>query len=915
MASREPLWRRYLRFFGADPRADVDDEIRFHLEELERQFKEQGMTPAAAARAARDQFGDVEQVGRTLTRTSVRHHRWLRRMAWWRGFAGQLGLAARRTVQQPAFAAAAVLTLGLGMGAATSIYTLVERVVLDPLPYPHSDRLVRLNNPVPAVGPDATFDLSTAQYFYYLRHDRSLSAIGLFVQGSGILDDANGSAAEHIREAAVTASMLGLLGARAERGRLIDTADDAPGAPAVALLSDGFWRQRYGGSDAVIGRTASVDGRRLQIVGVLAPGLRLPPEPGEAPSAGAEVWLPRQLDPAGPFYNDHSNPAIARLAPGVTLQEAQRELDRLTAQLPQAYPNVYYAGFFKQTRFRTSVVPLKTYVVGRAARYLWMLLAAVGLVLLIACANVVNLILVRVEARAHDVAIRTALGASWSDLAREAFVEGLALSLTGATLGLLLTLAGVHWLTSLAPAGLPRLGNVHLDAGVFVFALTLGLGTAIVLAAAPVVRARSASTLVLLGEGSRRMTTGPRGRRLRDGLVVLQVALASLLVVGSGLLLRSYTRLRAVNPGIDPKGVLTVEMYLPQQRYDSLYKAWGFYARLLSEVRALPGVEAAGLSQWIPLGGHEGCTLEGFEDRTVYQHMRETNDNGCAVQTSTSPGYFAAMHIPLIHGRLFTGADNDAPRRGAVVVSESFARRFWPNENPIGKGVGPNGSTTPPFYHVVGVVGDVAESSLDGPPAAAIYYPVVPVTEGFHWYVNGMTLAVRTAQGDPASYVPAIRRLATGLDPGVALANAQDMTTVVARSMSQLTFSMTLLGIAGVTALLLAAVGLYGVISYLVACRTNEIGVRLALGARPAQLQRLVVGSTLGLTFAGLAVGCVAALVSGQVLAGLLYGVTGWDPATYAAAALILAAVALMAGWIPARRAARVDPSVALRAE
>jgi putative ABC transport system permease protein len=828
-----------------------------------------------------------------------------------RGFRPTLrSLARSRT-----FTVTSILTLALGMGAATAIYTLLERVVLDPLPYPQSARLVRLKNPAPGVGKGVEWELSTAQYVYYSQHASTLDKVALYDFDSSILQNTGGRPAQRVQIALATASAFELLGASAERGRMIDARDDTPGTAKVAMLSDGFWRRQFGADAGVVGRTIDLDGEPTQIIGVLAPGVELPPEPGQPAGVAVDVWLPRRVNPAGPFYNNHVHRGFARMAPGATLDRVQAELDHITAELPAQFPRVYPVSFIKQYGFHTVAVPLRTYVVGAASRYLWMLLAAVSLVLAIACANVVNLLLLRLDARRRETAVRTALGAGWRDLAGDAFREGMLIAGAGGALALLIALGGIRWLVSLAPQGLPRLDNLHLDGHVCLFAFGLVLLVATILSVGPALQARSVTTHDLLSDGGRTTTTGVQRRRLRSTLVITQMALALVLVTSAGLLLHSFAKLRQVNPGVHPDGVLTLSVILPQQQYDSSYKAWQFYSRLLTAVRALPGVSAAGMSEEIPFEGGYGCTVQAFEDHAVYSHLKDANATTCAGQTPTTPAYFDAMGIPIVQGRALTDADNDDPSHGAVVVSKAFADYFWPGENPIGKGVGPSGDEKPPFYHVVGVAGDVHASKINERPALAIYYPMMPVKPGWHWYTSGMQLVVRTTKGDPMSYLPAIRRVVTQLDPGVPLANAEDMTTIVGRSMSQLTFIMTLLGIAGVTALLLAAVGLYGVISYLVARRTNEIGVRLALGAQPAHVRRLVVRDALTLAAAGLVIGVAAALASSRILAGLLYDVAPWDPASYAGAALVLGAVALLAGWIPARRAAAVDPAVALRAE
>jgi putative ABC transport system permease protein len=917
VTGRDPLWRRYLRFFGADPRADVDDELRFHVEELERQFVAGGMSAQAARRAAKEQFGNLERTRADLSHRSARSQRRANRTEWWRRTVDGARLGVRRLLRTPTFTVTTVLTLALGMGATTAIYTLVQRVVLDPLPYPHADRLVRLKNPFPAVGPNVQWELSTAQYFYYAKHAPDLAAIGLYGQ-NGANFEATGTP-RRVTVAGVTASALGLLGARAIIGRLIDAKDDAPGAPLVAVLSRDFWRREFGGDSTVVGRTITLNDQPVQIVGVMAAGVELPAERGQAVDAPSDVWVPSQLNPSGPFYNSHIYPAIARLADGVTADHAQAQLLTLAPQLVTAFPSVYHSmSFFDQSKggMYTAVYPLKAYVLGDMARDLWIVFAGIGFVLVIAGANVVNLLLVRLESRRREFAIRAALGAGRRQFASQTFAEGILLSSSAAALGVLVAYGGTAWLAWLQPSGLPRVRDVQVDGRTWAFAAILAVAVAGLMAIVPLAHAASPQAMNALGDGGRSGTAGRERHRLRGSLVVAQVALACVLAVSSALLLRTFAALRAVNPGVDASGVLTLQLYLPPQRYDSAYKTWQFIARSENAIRRLPGVTAVGLGDELPFVSDYGCTVQGFEDRAVYGRLQEMKQTTCAGQGNASPGYFAALGIPVLAGRVFDAADNDGPERGTVVVSKTFADRFWPGENPIGKGVGNNGNERPPFYHVIGVVGDVHTMSVTTPPANAVYYPIVPIpSTGDQWYDNGFFLVVRTSRGDPLSYLPAVRAAVAHIDPNIPIADAATMTSIVAGSMSRVTFTMTLLGIAGLTALLLAAVGLYGVISYIVARRTSEIGVRLALGAQPGQVERLVVRGALGLTAAGLVLGAAGAYAFSRLLSSLLYGVTPRDPVSYVTAVFTLGIVATAAAWIPARRAAAVDPATALRTD
>jgi putative ABC transport system permease protein len=903
---RLPLGRR-----GVE--ADVVEELRFHLEERIEELVSKGLSRAEAEREARARFGDLLAIGAALKQIDRRMVRRKSLGESLEALARDLRFGFRALRRHPGFTVTAVLTLGLGMGATGSIFTLLQRVVLDPLPYPSAERLVRLKNPVPGVGKGEEWNLSAAQVFYYGAHAPSLAELGGYRQSEFSLQI--GAEPSRVQVASVTAGMLHLLGARALRGRLLDANDDRTVAAAVVMLGYGFWRTQFGGDEAVLGKTIRVDEQPMVVIGVMAPDIELPPDRGEGIHPRAELWTVMRLNPAGPFYNNHWIPVVARLARGATVATAQRELDRLLPQLPEAFPLAYGAEFLKRYGFHSVVYPLKRYVLGDMARNLWILLAAVGLVLVIACANVVNLLLVRLETRRREVAVRSALGAGRGAIAREALAEGCILALSGGTLAALLSVASTRWLVALAPAGIPRLESVAFDGKILLVLLALALLIAGALAAVPALQYRGVTALSALGEGGRAGTAAIQQQRLRGMLVVTQVALALMLVVGSSLLLRSFQRLRSVDPGLDPRGVLTFDWYLPNQRYDRLTKVWQFHDAVLQRIRALPGVLAAGASEELPLLTGFGCTVQGFEERVVYDRIKAAGLTTCSGQAPTTPGYFETLRIPLVSGRYFTDADNTAPERGAVIVTRAFAGRFWPGENPLGKGLRPNGRGEPPFYRVVGVVGDLQGTALDDPPAMGAFYPIVPMPGRERWYPSAMHVVVRTARGDPLALLPAIRRIVNEVDPTIPLANAELMSTVVHRSMGRLSFTMLLLGIAGGVALGLAAIGLYGLISFVVARRTNEIGVRIALGAPPRQVEGLVVGGALKLAGLGLLIGLAGAAASAGVLGGLLYGVAPWDPASYLGAVLMVLVVAGLAGWIPARRAARVDPVEALREE
>lgn len=817
----------------------------------------------------------------------------------------EVRLAVRSLRRAPLFTAAAVLTLGLGIGASVAIYSVVKRVVMEPMPYPAGDRLVRLYSETT----EGTWGLSRAQWVLYREASRTIDELAGYNFSQATIQGSAGP--ERAGVWLGTASLFRLLGATARAGRLIDESDDDYGAPLVAVLSSGYWQREYGGDPGVIGRTLMLNEQPVEIVGVIEPLAELPEQ--VPPDLMPDVWLPLQLNLSGQFWNSHMEfRTLARLAPGATPEDASRELAGFNPRLIETFPNAYSRGFIDRYGFRPHAVQLKEAVVGDVARNLWILLAAVGLVLLIAFGNVANLFLVRSETRRREIALRNALGAGRLDVLRHLLAESLVLAGTGALVGVLFAHWLVRWVAAAAPTGIPRLGDADLDAGVVLFAAVLALAAAAALALlAHSHQSAGTGTFSTLTEGGRSATVGRERQRVRGALIVGQVGLALALLVGAGLLLESFQRLRSVDPGVKPDGVLIVSLpYSP--RHDSYEKRWAFTQSVLERVRALPGVIEAGVGP-IPLSDSYGCTVQAFTDAEVMQRINDAQGTLCAGQSSVSDGYFEALGIPVLTGRALTHADHADPDRGSVVVSRAFAEKFWPGQDVIGKQVAPQGQSEGPYYTIVGVVGDVHES-LSEPPAVAIYYPLVPITGSGGLYGAGQ-IVIRTAGDDPMAYFPAIRAAALEVDPAIPVANPRVMSRIIAESMSGLSFTMVLLGSAAVAALLLAAVGLYGVLGYLVQRRTSEIGVRIALGAQPAQVERMIVGGSLRFVLAGVVLGVALAVAAGRVLESMLFGVAPTQPAAYATAIAVLVGVALAASWIPARRASHVEPVVALRAE
>ncbi|MBX6365326.1 MAG: ABC transporter permease [Gemmatimonadetes bacterium] len=896
--------RRLVR--GERPDEELAEEFAFHLEMRVEENVARGMRPEAARREAERRFGDVRAYREATLAIDHGMARKRRRMETWGTLVRQVRLAARSLARSPGFTAVAVVTLALALGATIAVFTLVERVVLRPLRYPAAERLVWIDSPVPGLNPDWRWGVSEGGYWFLLRNAGTLDELGaLFPTVVGV--GGGGLPAEQVAAAYVTGSLMNVLGARPVLGRPILPSDGASSAGIVALGYD-FWARRYGRDPAIVGKTIEVSGRPARVVGVLARGFQLPDHV-------VDVWMPLELDSTATPVNDHHLNAIARVKPGVPLTAVQAELDRLTARFVEAMPSAYSAGFMTKSRFRTAARPLRDYVLGDSARTLWMLLGAVALVLLIACANIANLFLARAEAQRREVAVRTALGASRRQLAGRFLAETLLLALAAGALGLVLASAGLRVLLHLAPTDLPRLAEVGVGGASVAFTAALCVLVAAAFAGVLYARSRGPILMHALREGGRGMTPG---RHLaRRALTVAQIALALVLLAGAGLLLQSFLHLRAVDPGIRPDGVLTLDVAPPWAKYQEDADRIAFYERLRERVASIPGVQAVGLAEVLPMRRDIGPFNGSYCAALLVRSDEGDVGAGCMPTMVVSPGYFRAMGIPLLAGRDREPAD-DRNRTGAIVLSQALARQIFPGQAPLGRLVGPFGTT--PLNPVVGVAGDVRGDGLDKPVYPIVYIPFQASAEYGHsgWGTPGaMTLVVRAPAVPMARLTEEVRRAVAELDPSVAVANIAPLSDVVARSESvaRRSFTLLLLGLAAGMALLLSAVGIYGVVAYLVAQRRAEIGVRMALGADVGRIGRLVVLQSARLAAAGIVIGLVGALAATRLLSSLLFDVRPTDPVTLGAATLALLGVALLASYVPARRAARVDPVQALRAE
>jgi putative ABC transport system permease protein len=800
-----------------------------------------------------------------------------------------LRYAVRLLRQAPGFTLAAVLALALGIGANSAVFSVVNGVLLRPLPFARADELLTVRTTFAAQGLEG-LELSVPEYDDLSQGTRGFSSWGAVAQTDATLAGADGP--ERLQVGLATASLLPTLGVQPQLGRGFLPEEETPGRDKVVLLAHTLWRTRYGADPGVVGQSVTLDGEPYTVVGVLPPEVAYP--------AGTQLYQPLALAPdarAEAVRGTRFLEVLGRRAPGTSMEAARADVARVAAELAQAHPGAYPVA----KGWRLDVASLREKTVGGVKETLWLLLGAVAFVLLIACTNVASLLLARAAARGRELSVRAALGAARGRLARQLLTESLLLSAMGGALGLLLALWGTDALVAWVGDGLPRSSEVRTDGAVLLFTLGVSLVTGLLFGLAP---ALSASRADLHGalRGAGRSTGGRGAVRLRGLFVVSQVALALVLLVGAGLLLRSFVRLQGEDPGFRPEGVLTARVSLPERSYPDEAARARFHAEWLARVRALPGVEAAGLTTLLPLRGHNdrGLDVEGQAAPEVRPAVE---------WRAVSPGYLEALGVPLRRGRALQDTDaQGAPP--ALVLNEAAVKALFPGgEDPLGRRVRQRSKRVEhPWTTVVGIVGDVREWGLDVPARPTAYFSALQVAP------STTSLAVRT-RAAPTALLGSLRAELTRLDPALPLFEVAPLAEVVDESVGQRSLTLTLMLGFAVLALGLAALGLYGVISYGVAQRSREVGIRLALGARPAQVLRLVVGQGLRLAVAGVALGLVLALGLGRLLGGLLYGVAPADPLTLLTVPLLLTLVALLASWVPARRATRVDPADTLRAE
>ena len=866
---------------------ELDAEVRVYFDEVVDEKIARGMPREAARRAAALELGGREQV-----KEAVRDVRF---GVWVENLARDLAQGARLLAKSPGFTAVAVLTLAVGMGPNIAIFSFLNGILLQPLPYPQPEQLVQIfhTNPKFVEGGD-TLPVSPPTFNDWRSQSRTLD-VAAAAETSHVLTNRGAGEIEPERVAAagVSTNFFATLGVAPHLGPSFSAGADQPNAPPEIVLSYGVWQRRLGGRTSVVGESLEVSGKPHTIVGVMPRGFSYP--------AGVEIWIPLAFDPGemkerSSLYLD----VTARLKPNATIAQAQAEIAAITQRVLQDLP--------AERDFGARVAPLHGEMVREVQPSLLLLFSAVALVLLIACVNVANLLLARGAARSRDLAVRAALGAGRARLMQQLLGEGLLIALAGGVLGLLVAGWSLEALRSIVPTSMPRVENVRMDAGVVLFSLGLAVLTTVLFGLMPAWQGTRVNLSDSLKEGARGTIGGGR-HRMRGGLVVAEVCLSLILLTGAGLMLRTLWQVLSVNPGFDPRNVLTAELYLSRGKYNDDAKRAQFAREILRQTRAIPGVEAAGLTTQLPLAGGQmtyGFLKEGQSDADIRQSMPGTKGNPQTTNLRfVSSDYFQAMRIPVLRGRPLQEADViGAPE--VVVVNQAMAEQFWPGEDVLGKQIRLARGREPAWRTIVGVVGNIRHTSLTRPPEAEAYVSWGQQT------LTSFRLTLRTV-GDPAAIASPLRQAVWAVDKDQPVSRVRPMETVLLRSVSETRLFAVLFGVFAGVALLLAAFGIYSVMAYSVTQRSREMGIRLALGARVGQVEGMVLREGLLLALAGVVLGTGGALFATRWVEKLLYGVERTDPATFAGVTMTLLLAAAVACYLPARRATRVDPLVALR--
>ena len=870
--------------------SEIVEELCQHLDDRYRELVAGGASPEDAARLALADFQNSSLLAQHMTSLRQAH---LPPSITPGASTGHLfgdlvqdvRHATRTFSKQPGFAAAAVLTLALGIGATTALFSVVYGVLLKPLPFPQPERLVSLRQHAPH---GAGINHGPTTYFTYRENQHAFEAIGAWDPTE--VSIVGGGNPERVQALLVSASTLPLLRVEPVVGRLFGGEDDARGNPPRAMLTYGWWQRRFAGASNVVGQRLVVDGTRHEIIGVLPASFKfLHTRP--------DVVLPMPLDANAPRGISFGFQALARLKPGVTLTQANADVARLISLLPPAFARLELA---------PNVRPLADDVIGNVGDVLWILLAAVGVVLLIACGNVANLFLVRAEGRHHEFALRAALGASRGRIARALLSESVILALAGGAVGVALARAAIGLLREIAPARLPRVDDIAIDPAVLLFTLSVSILSGVLFGVFAVVRFGRPS-ITALKEGGRAYSDAPGRHRTRNVLVVGQIALALTLLIVSGLMIRTFIALHQVDPGfVRPAEVQTFVLAIPEGLISDPAEAARTHERVAERLARVPGVTSVGLSSSITMDGEDNGNPIEVEGAPVSEGERTPLRRF----KSFAPGYFETMGNRLVAGRSITWSDVHE-RRPVIVVSEALARQYWKEPSAaIGKRVRAMQQAAP-WREIVGVVGDERDDGLNQPPTAIVYWPML--NENYRW--RTMAYAVRSTRVGTPGFLRELEQAVWSVDRNLPLADVQTLEEIQARSMAQTSFALVMLGIAAGVALLIGIVGIYAVIAYAATQRTREIGIRMALGARAGDVRRMFVRHGLGLTAIGILLGITIAVALTRLVSAFLFGVGPMDPTTYAVVSATLAAVALLATYVPARRASRVDPLIALRAD
>lgn len=878
---------------------ELEEELRFHWERQVEKYVAAGKGREEAQRLARFGFGGVEQVKEEC--------RDARGLSWLETFWQDTRYAARMFRRSPGFTAVAVLTLALGIGANTAIFSVLDGVLLKPLSYPHPERLVSIDL-TPLALNRSVRGMAPEDYFVFREQSRTFQDIGIYASTDTDRDvNVTGFAEpERVHALRATSEVLSLLGTAPFLGRIFSRQDDSPASAPTVVLTHDYWETKFRGDRSAIGKTIIVDGEAREIIGVLPRDFRF------LDLQGLAMVLPLQMDPVKTRLGSFTYFGIARLKEGSTIAQASADVERMVPMTFTSFPPGpgLSVDLLRKARLSPSILPLKEEVVGNIATLLWVLMGGVGIVLLIACTNVANLLLVRTTGRRHELALRAALGASRRRIAAQLLRESAVLGLMGGIVGLGLTAGTLRLLVRMAPEGLPRMDQIGLDLRALAFALVIALFTSLLFGLIPV--ARHAGIAGSIPSSGRTLTSGREHHRVQAVLVAVQVALALVLLVCSGLMIRTFRMLSRVDPGFRAADVQTFRISIPATDVADNSMVTRIEQQVQDKLAAIPGVSAVAFSSAVPMDGNE----TGVDNVFAADHAAE--EQGAVPPFRrilfVSPGYAGTMGVPFLAGRDFTWAEtyNQLP---VALISESFAREYWGTPAAaLGQRIRPSASSD--WREIIGVVGDVRDEAVEKPARTTVYWPVVMANYNGRVRVSRYaSFVVRSPLAGSEDFMRQVRQAVWSVNAKIPLASVRTLSYFYTRSMARTSFTLVMLGIAAGMALLLGTVGLYGVIAYSVSQRTREIGIRMALGAQPRKILALIVGRGMAIIAAGLGVGVLAALLLTQFLSSMLFGVHPQDPLTYAIVVVALASVALAACYLPARRAARVEPMDALRQE